>query len=51
MGSLNFEKALLRHRMYPLGVQNLVITSFMSWHSFFVKVQGALGNVTWPFLR
>jgi hypothetical protein len=37
--------------MYPVGVRNFVITSFMSWHSFFVKVQGALGNVTWPFLR
>jgi hypothetical protein len=47
----NLEKAPLKHLMCPVGVRNLVITSFISLHSFFLRVQGALGNLTWPFRR
>jgi hypothetical protein len=33
------------------GCFDFMITSFMSEHSNIVKVQGALSNVTWPFLH
>jgi hypothetical protein len=37
--------------MHPVGVLIDVITSLISQYSDMLRLQGALGNVIWPFLR